>query len=204
MSRRIKNNLTATSWREFDALHGSYIKKSSTYEYLFLTEVIFKIPEIHPEDLVAQYKFFDDNGKMRFVDYVILIGGHPAIAIEVDGYDKTGSGTGMNMEEWSNFMYRQNQIVMKGMTLLRFANRDFSNDPRRAISLIKKAMQQQREKFSDSALPRSIGSIAAMASSAMSNFFKAASISYQGNRRLNKDRDEALIADLRKKYGLDK
>ncbi len=204
MKNKIKKNLTATSWTEFETLHGDYIKASSAYEHLFLTEVIFKIPELHPEDLVGQYKFEDDNGKTRLIDFAILIGGMPSIAIEVDGYDKTGSGSGMSKDEWGDFTYRQNQITMREMTLLRFSNREISRNPHSAISLIQKAIQQQKNKLHNSTLPRSIGGLAATLTSFASGFFKAASISYEANRRMSKERNDAAIEELRKKYGLDK
>lgn len=204
MKNRIKKNLTATSWSEFEARHGDYIKASSAYEHIFLTEVIFNIPELHPEDLVGQYKFEDDNGKARLIDFVILIGGVPSIAIEVDGYDKTGTGRGMSKDEWDDFTYRQNQITMREMTLLRFSNREFSRNLPGARSLIQKAIQQQKNKFQGSNLPRAIGGFAATLASFSSGFFRAARISYDANRRISKEQDDAAIADLRKKYGLDK
>ncbi len=51
------------------------------------------------------------------------------LAIEVDGYDKTGTGTGMSPAQFQDFLLRQNSLSNQGWHLLRFANTQVRDDP---------------------------------------------------------------------------
>lgn len=139
MARRILQQ-TATTWERFDALHGAMLRESSKFEYLFFKTVLCQVPNLRPEAVVPQFQIKDSRGRSRYIDFVVKFGPKPRLALEVDGYDKTGSGGFMSRAAWDDFNYRQNEVVLHGMTLLRFSNMEFSHRPLDAIKQIENAV----------------------------------------------------------------
>ena len=81
-----------------------------------------------------QTRFVDDAGVPRRIDFTIAEGPYVNVAIEVDGFRKDGRDP--DYEHFEKWLQREAQIVRRGWTLLRFANRTVQRSPDipRAIS----------------------------------------------------------------------
>ena len=63
------------------------------YELLFATQVLSAIEDlIDFSYLLPQHPFADAQGRSRRIDFALMEPNGVRVAIEIDGYDKTGSG----------------------------------------------------------------------------------------------------------------
>lgn len=100
-------------------------KFGSSYEKDFVDLILKRIPDLSPEDVSAQTEFKNFSGiKRRFIDFTIKEGEEVRIALEVDGWDKTGTGTGQTHDEFDDWLYRQLSMTAEGWVPLRFSNRE--------------------------------------------------------------------------------
>ena len=74
---------------------NGHLLADSRFEELFVRNVLTRVQELDFRALSAQYRFTDIGGRTRYCDFVLQEGEGVRIAIEVDGYDKRGTGTGM-------------------------------------------------------------------------------------------------------------
>lgn len=101
----------------------------SEYEELFARNVLSIIKGLNPSNITVQYPFTDNDGKSRYCDFVIIESDTVRFAIEIDGYDKRGSGTGMSREDFIDWQRRQASLASQGWHVLRFANNDVRDFP---------------------------------------------------------------------------
>lgn len=101
----------------------------SDYERLFALTVLPLVQGLEWGDVKAQYPFLDKEGRQRYSDFVILESENVRLAIEVDGYDKKGDGTGMSHADFVDWQRRQASLASQGWHVLRFANRDVRDYP---------------------------------------------------------------------------
>ncbi len=120
----------------------------SDYEVLFVSTVLTHVSRLDPNSLVAQYPFKDDRGGNRYCDFVIREGADLRVAIEIDGYDKTGRGQGMTRSEFLDWQIRQSSLVSQGWRVLRFANIQVRDEPRRCAELLNLLLREERTKES--------------------------------------------------------
>lgn len=78
----------------------------SRFEREFALEILSQIPNLPPEKVAAQTKSKDLDGELIKIDFTISEGKYVRIAIEVDGWDKTGNGLGQSKEEHRRQSFR--------------------------------------------------------------------------------------------------
>nr|WP_255263701.1 DUF559 domain-containing protein [Pseudomonas aegrilactucae] len=118
----------------------------SDYERLFAQNVLSLVAQIRYESLSVQYPFKDNDGKQRYCDLVISEEGGVRIAIEIDGYDKRGAGTGMSHDDFIDWQRRQAALTTQGWRVLRFANRDVRDEPARCAGHLRALLEDERKK----------------------------------------------------------
>lgn len=126
-------------------------KLGSAYERLFVETVLSRIPNLDLASVTAQMPFKDRMGRQRYCDFAITEGDGVRIVIEVDGYDKTGTGTGMSKQEFKDWQRRHASLVSAGWDVLRFANADVRDQPDNCIEHIDLLLRSEREKASHKA-----------------------------------------------------
>ena len=119
----------------------------SSYETLFAETVLPLVPELSFDAISVQYPFQDRDRKQRYCDFVIQENDDVRIAIEIDGYDKQGTGMGMSHADFVDWQRRQAALTSQGWYVLRFANRDVRDDPKRCAEHISLLLKRSRSKF---------------------------------------------------------
>nr|WP_289072763.1 DUF559 domain-containing protein [uncultured Halomonas sp.] len=120
-------------------------KLSNSFEELFVLNVLSRLKGFDYSTLTAQLQFFDLDRKRRFCDFVIVENSNVRVAIEIDGYDKRGNGTGMSHDDFVDWQRRHAALVSQGWDVIRFANRDVRDDPRRCAYLLSLVIKRARE-----------------------------------------------------------
>lgn len=120
--------------------------KASDYERMFVRNVLTRVRELDFRALTAQYRFTDDAGRTRYCDFVIREGEWVRVAIEVDGYDKRGTGTGMSRSDFLDWQRRQASLVALGWRVIRFANVDVRDQAPRCAELLGLVLRDERTK----------------------------------------------------------
>jgi hypothetical protein len=128
-------------------LYGSKLADSK-YERLFTEQVLPLVAELDLQALHAQHPFVDGDGRNRRCDFAIIEGSDLKIAIEVDGFDKTGSGAGMTPAQFVDWQRRQNSLMLQGWELLRFANTDVRDHPKKCAEHLSLLLRNARNKQS--------------------------------------------------------
>lgn len=123
-------------------------KLGSQYERLFLENVLDHVKDLDLGSVTAQMPFLDADGRQRYCDFAIAEGAELRIALEVDGYDKTGTGMGMSRQEFRDWQRRHVALVAQGWDVLRFANTDVRDYPDRCIEAIELLLREERQKAS--------------------------------------------------------
>lgn len=124
----------------------NYSSLGSQFEHFFFENVLKHVPDIDFSTLHAQMPFIDDDGKQRYCDFAITEGQEVRIVIEIDGYDKRGTGAGMTHGEFIDWQRRQSALTAQGWHVLRFANKDVCNEPERCRKNIQSLLSKLREK----------------------------------------------------------
>jgi hypothetical protein len=93
------------------------------YELLFATQVLSAIEDlIDFSYLLPQHSFADAQGRQRRIDFALTEPNGVRVAIEIDGYDKTGSGGGMTPREFEDWLFREASLASLGWRVIRFPN----------------------------------------------------------------------------------
>lgn len=116
----------------------------SPYEKLFVVKVLTPIHDLDLSTIQAQFSFKDADGKQRYCDFALMEGSDVRIAIEVDGYDKRGTGTGMTRQEFLDWQRRQAALTAQGWFVLRFANTDVRDEPHRCREHLELLLRRER------------------------------------------------------------
>jgi len=130
-----------------DWLKNNQDNFGSPYEEMFFCDVLSRIA-LDFDSLITQFKFKDFDGKTRYCDFVYQEGSAIRIAIEIDGYDKRGTGTGMNRADFVDWQRRQAALTAQGWFVLRFANIDVRDEPERCKKHIELLLRNERQKRS--------------------------------------------------------
>lgn len=133
------------NWEQWIELNKPKLKHPADFEERFVREILTRIPEIEPIDVIAQYHFQDFNGGNRYIDFCIKNDNKGYfLSIELDGKDKFG------YESLEATLERQNLIMAKKVgTLLRFANTTWLNKPDTVIQTIRIVLRDQHKAFVD-------------------------------------------------------
>ncbi len=116
----------------------------SNYEVLFAESVLPLVQNLRFDTISTQYPFHDTDNRQRYCDFIINENDEIRIAIEIDGYDKRGMGSGMSRDDFIDWQRRQAALTSQGWYVLRFANRDVRDAPQRCaehISLLLKRLR---------------------------------------------------------------
>jgi len=119
-------------------------KFANRWEQMFIERVLSRVEDLDWASLEAQLRFQDRDGRQRYADFAISEGEYVRIVLEVDGYDKTGRGTGMTKAEFVDWHRRQNALSDQAWFVLRFANRDVRDHPARCAEHITLLLRKQR------------------------------------------------------------
>ena len=138
--------MDVTAW----LARNGHLLKDSRFEQRFVQDVLTRVPDLDFSAVAAQYQFTDDRGRPRRCDFVIREGTGVRIAIEVDGYDKRGTGTGMSRGDFLDWQRRQASLVAQGWRVIRFANVDVRDQSARCAELLGLLLRDERSKESHS------------------------------------------------------
>lgn len=115
------------------------------YELLFSRTVLPLVDGLQFTTVQAQYPFVDREGKKRYCDFAIIESEMVQLALEVDGYDKRGTGAGMSREDFVDWQRRQASLASQGWHVLRFANVDVRDRPQQCADHISDLLKRLRQ-----------------------------------------------------------
>ncbi len=127
----------------------------------FLTDVIAKMPDdaFDQTKLDAQRHFLGIDGGNCWMDFCIVESDEVRVSIEIDGYDKRGTGT-FERRDWQAWLHRQNALVAQGWRVVRLANAEVLNNPRRCARVVLGTLREARKvAHHGQALTRAIGEL---------------------------------------------
>jgi len=133
------------NWDEWAARYGSLIQSQrakgspTSYEWEFAKAVLRHVSGLPASRVVPQNEFVGENGQILHMDFGIEVNGHK-IAIEVEGFDKTGSSMGKTMTEHNGWAARQRALEKLGWKVIAITNKDFITNPVKYQRLIEDAM----------------------------------------------------------------
>lgn len=127
------------NWNEWISINKKKIEHVAGFEEMFVRNVLAKIPEIEPSDVIAQFHFSDSNGGNRYIDFMIL--NHSKgyqLPIELDGYWKV-----TDYHHFNDMLERQNDLVSIYGILLRYTNKKMEKYPDHIIREIRNKLDLQ-------------------------------------------------------------
>lgn len=133
------------NWNEWKTINKNKIQHIVGFEEKFVDDVLSKIPLILPEDVIPQYPFTDAKGIDRQIDFMIINNtkGY-LLPIELDGYSKLEIEKGYH--KFNNLLERQNSLIAKFGTLLRYTNKKMLNESQYIIQEITEILKQQAQR----------------------------------------------------------
>lgn len=105
------------SLKDFLEVYGSRIVQDS--EKLFLTEFLYPLLGKNIKYVIPQYTFIDSEGSGRRIDFA-LVKDSKKLALEVNGETYHSEGI-IPKEMFDDNLFRQNEILSQGWSLLRFS-----------------------------------------------------------------------------------
>ena len=133
------------TWDEWIAANQEALKQDGTpYERLFVEIVLRNVPSLSPQNVSAQTPFRDLAGRPRRIDFTIAEGESVRIALEVDGWSKTGTHQGQTYTEFLDWSYRELSMTAAGWVPLRFANGLIKRKPQDLRETIELQLKLQR------------------------------------------------------------
>jgi hypothetical protein len=136
--------------------NATVLSRKTPYERRFVEEVLPRVAGLDWGAVHAQTPFDDADGKPRYIDFTISEGDLVRIAIEVDGYDKTGRGRGMTRDEFADWSRREQAIVAAGYRVIRIANSLIDREPAQCARTVELVLKRERTLAARlAAMPRS-------------------------------------------------
>jgi very-short-patch-repair endonuclease len=126
----------------------------SPYERAFVERVLTRVSGLSPALVRTQQQFTDAQGKAYRMDFAIVEEPFIHIALEVDGYDKSGTGSGMTRAQFAAWVARQAELTSQRWQVLRFANSQFMRDPVTSARFIELTLRETRAVAEDRAIAR--------------------------------------------------
>ena len=128
-------------WGEWNRKWQRTITAQSPFEWNFAMDVIQKVPGLGPNNVTPQQPFIGNDGRERHMDFAIEVD-EIKIAIEVEGWDKTGEKRGKNKQEHDEFNRRIQSLESQGWRVLTVTNAQFMADPAHYANLIRQLILQ--------------------------------------------------------------
>ncbi|QFT13513.1 DUF559 domain-containing protein [Vibrio sp. THAF190c] len=140
------------TWKDWKQKYKDEIWHIAGFEEAFVDNILSRLPVIEPKDVIPQFKFYDDQGKTRYIDFLIAneAKGY-MLPIELDGLAKD-----QNHKDWGDFLKRQNALVTKFGIVLRFTNKQMFNDSHDVINKIQQTLSLQHERTLRNASNKSV------------------------------------------------
>lgn len=113
-------------WKEWKNLYQNTIRHSQ-FEWNFAIEVIPNVKGLKPSQVIPQHPFIGKDGREYHMDFAIITE-RVKIAIELEGYDKTNTGTGKTKKEHDEFNRRIQDLTHLGWKVLTITNAQFMSD----------------------------------------------------------------------------
>ena len=129
---------------EFLSANEGLFSSKTPYERKYVEKVLAYAKGIDWSTVSAQTTFVDSTGVNRRIDFTIIEGDAVRIAIEVDGYDKTGTGSGMTHDEFADWSLREMEIAAQGYRVVRVANRLVDREPDRCTRCVELVLKRER------------------------------------------------------------
>lgn len=129
---------------EFLSANEGLFSSKTPYERKYVEKVLAYAKGLDWSTVSAQTTFLDSTGVNRRIDFTIIEGDAVRIAIEVDGYDKTGTGSGMTHDEFADWSLREMEIAAQGYRVVRVANRLVDREPDRCTRCVELVLKRER------------------------------------------------------------
>ncbi len=113
-------------WKEWKSIYQNTIRHSQ-FEWNFAIEVIPNVKGLKPSQVIPQHPFIGKDGREYHMDFAIVTE-RVKIAIELEGYDKTNTGTGKTKKEHDEFNRRIQDLTHLGWKVLTITNAQFMAD----------------------------------------------------------------------------
>lgn len=128
-------------WQKWKYENRYKIQHIVGYEEKFVDEILSQIPEITPDDVIAQFPFKDNKSGNRYIDFMILNDAKGyKLPIELDGYAKINN---KGYEKFNDFLERQNDLIQQFGIVLRYTNKKAFQEQNVVINEIRRALQVQ-------------------------------------------------------------
>lgn len=115
-----------SDWSEWKRTYQNVIRHSK-FEWDFAIDVIPAIVGLKPSQVIPQHPFIGRDGREYHMDFAIVTD-HVKVAIELEGFDKTGSGVGKSKREHDEFNKRIQHLTRLGWKVFPITNAQFMND----------------------------------------------------------------------------
>ena len=126
MNTSDNNGQVPADWNEWKKTYQNTIRHSK-FEWDFAIDVIPEVIGLKPSQVIPQHPFIGRDGREYHMDFAI-ISANTKIAIELEGYDKTGNGTGKSKKEHDEFNRRIQHLTRLGWKVLPITNAQFMKD----------------------------------------------------------------------------
>ncbi len=132
------------TWQQWKQVNSDKIQHIVGYEERFVDEILCRIPEIEPTDVIAQYHFKDNQSGNRYIDFMIKneAKGY-CLPIELDGYDKINN---KGYARFNDFLERQNDLIKLFGIVLRYTNKKAFLEQDKVIAEISEALRIQADR----------------------------------------------------------
>lgn len=129
------------TWENWLDSNRKLMQHPVDFEERFVIDILKKINGLKPEDVIPQYHFTDFDGGNRYIDFCIKNAEKGYfLSIELDGRFK------FQHDLLEKTLERQNALVAKVGTLVRYANTTWLNNPNRVINEIQTILFNQKSK----------------------------------------------------------
>lgn len=129
------------NWSDWKQINKNRIAHPAGFEERFIDDILSKIDIICPSDVHSQVHFLDTKGCNRYIDFVVVNKNEGwNLPIELDGYSKITDG---GHRKWNDFLERQNALIAKFGTLLRYSNKQMLDTPEFVRKEIEGALRAQ-------------------------------------------------------------
>ncbi len=135
------------NWQQWKYHYHKELWHPVGYEEQFVDMVLSQINCIIPSDVIPQWRFVDEMGGNRYVDFVIIneAKGYN-LAIELDGLTKLQDGVGnLDYRKYGDLWLRQNDLMGKVGMLLRFTNQQMKYRTQWVIDRVINVLNQQSQ-----------------------------------------------------------
>lgn len=130
------------TWEQWICNNKQKMQHPADFEERFVREILTNIEEICPDNVIPQYHFKDFDGVNRYIDFCIKDDEKGYfLSIELDGRFK------FENDYLEKTLQRQNALVAKVGTLVRYANTTWLNQPNRVINEIRTILFNQKSKY---------------------------------------------------------